>query len=308
MEVTERRARLMASDVHLIGVGASDAALDDALDHLALLERRWSRFLPDSDVSRINSAHGTPVAVDDVTLVLLSAMVDAWRATAGAYDPTVLHALVEHGYARSIVDPERCTVLDDRAAGTLADLEIEHDAGMVRLPSGLALDPGGIGKGLAADLAVSRLLRQGARGALVGIGGDMAMAGVGPHEGGWSVAVEQPDDTRDVLCTFMVSGGGVATSSTRSRRWWHAGSEQHHLIDPRPRAPARADLASVTVVARTGWEAEAYATAALLAGSAGAIGVLARNRTSGIAVALDGAVTTTDDLREVALHPPRRAG
>jgi len=299
----------MASDVHIIGVDASDDALDDALDHLELLERRWSRFLPHSDVSRINAANGTPIIVDDLTVVLLAAMVEAWRATGGAYDPTVLRALVSHGYSTSIVDPSRCTVLDDIAAdGSFADLVLDRTTGLVRLPPGLAVDPGGIGKGLAADLAVARLLDGGARGALVCIGGDMSMGGVGPHEHGWTVAIEDPASSHDVLCSFVLTGGGVATSSTRSRRWWHAGRPTHHVIDPRTSAPARVDLASVTVIAGAGWQAEAHATAALLAGSAGAIPWLERNALSGLSVGLDGSIRSTPDLFDIAGCERRRAG
>ena len=134
-------------------------------------------------------------------------------------------------------------------------------------PAGVALDPGGIGKGLAADLVVAQLLAAGRGGALVDVGGDLACAGTAPLPGGWPVTVEHPDDVRRrPRARSRSSAGGVATSSTRSRRWVHDGAVRHHVIDPASGAMSDTDLAAVTVIARSGWLAEAHATAAILAG------------------------------------------
>jgi thiamine biosynthesis lipoprotein len=182
----------------------------------------------------------------------------------------------------------------------VGDIEIDRAGDAIRLPAGLALDPGGIGKGLAADLAVQCVLELGVDGVLVSIGGDMTMAGSPPPTssgaGGWSISVEDPDPSNGELCRLVVSGGGVATSSTRSRRWVHAGHERHHVIDPHVGETSSTDLAAVTVIARSGWIAEAHATAALLAGSIGAIEHLDRHGLSGLAVGLDGSLQSTADL------------
>ena len=97
-------------------------------------------------------------------------------------------------------------------------------------------------------------------------------------------------------CTFTVSAGGVATSSTRSRRWIHDGAVRHHVIDPASGAMSDTDLAAVTVIARSGWLAEAHATAAILAGRAGLLGYLAAHDLSGLAVTTDGVLLATPDL------------
>jgi len=162
----------------------------------------------------------------------------------------------------------------------------------------VALDPGGIGKGLAADLAVGHLLSLGAAGALVSIGGDLAAQGDPPDEGGWIVAIEDPLAAPNIVCTLLVDGGGVATSSTRSRRWVRHGEECHHAIDPRHRAQSLTDLAAVTVIARSGWLAEAHATAALLAGSADVLDYLELNDLSGVATTWFGGVLATSDLAD----------
>jgi thiamine biosynthesis lipoprotein len=187
---------------------------------------------------------------------------------------------------------------------TMDDIVIDPSQSTITLPPGLVIDPGGIGKGLAADLAVRHLLDLGAEGALVGIGGDMAMAGAPPHDAdGWTVAVEHPEPAHGSLCTLMVGSGGVATSSTRSRRWIHDGTQRHHQIDPRRAEQSSTDLASVTVIGRAGWVAEVHATSALLAGAHDVLEYLDKHELSGIAVARDGRVLATADLSGAAPDP-----
>jgi FAD:protein FMN transferase len=120
------------------------------------------------------------------------------------------------------------------------------------------------------------------------------------------IDVEHPDRAPAVITTLAVSDGGIATSSTRVRRWRHDGVERHHIIDPDTGAASRTDLASVTVIANAGWLAEAHATAALLRGSAEAITYLTARGLSGLAVADDGTTAFTSDLAVVSQHPGRR--
>ena len=123
----------------------------------------------------------------------------ASRATDGRYDPTRLHELLAIGYTTSIDDPMRCTMLLDGPAtgATIEDVLIDHVDSAVLLPAGIALDPGGIGKGLAADIVVTELLANGTAGALVSIGGDIAAAGASPTDVGWPVVVDDPWDQAD---------------------------------------------------------------------------------------------------------------
>lgn len=306
----------MASELQLVTIGDRDhtAPSHGAVELLEHLEARWSRFLPDSDVSRLNLASGQPVRVDPLTITLLCAMVDAWHATEHRFDPTTLRGLLAAGYRSSIDDPDRVTVLPTglvrlrdrqgrgRALPTLDHIEIDPDTCTVDLPVGLAVDAGAIGKGLAADLAMARLLESGADGALVSIGGDISTGGRSPV-GGWTVDIEHPDPEHGTLGRIAISGGGVATSSTRSRRWRHGGREYHHLIDPWTGAPSMTDLMSVTVIARSGWLAEVHATAAILAGSSEVIEYLDRHELSGLAVTGNHRVLATDDLADLRREP-----
>jgi len=295
VDIVDRRGRVMASELHLLVLGPPAHALDEAVAHLEHLERCWSRFLPTSDVTRLNESAGVPVEVDPSTLTLLATMVEAWRLTAGGYDPTMPGALAALGYGPGPASGPSPLGRHDRQA-LLAGVDVDPVRSVARFPVGLAVDPGGIGKGLAADLAVRFLLDRGAAGALVSIGGDLAMGGTAPDAAGWTILVEHPDRARPDVAELHVSGGGVATSSTRSRRWTHDGREHHHQLDPDRGLPSDTDLAAATVVAPTGWQAEAHATAALARGRDAFAAYLGGHGLSGVAVDDRGGLVASTDL------------
>ena len=298
MHLTEARFRVMACDAHVILVGADAGADDRARRRLEDLEALWSRFREDSDVSRLNSSPEAMLVVSLDTVRLVTTMKEAWARTGGRYDPTLLGAINAAGYATS-ADGSGCGSSrphGSRAGRGAGDVRVHHSAPLVAVPLGVGLDPGGIGKGLAADIVVRELLDAGAAGALVGIGGDLACAGTPPEPQGWRVAVEDPLERSRTLKTVALAAGGAATSSTLSRSWVDGGDHRHHVIDPSTGASAATDLAAVTVFARAGWEAEAHATAALLAGSRGALDYMGQAGLQGIVTTLAGATTSTPGL------------
>ena len=306
MAVAEFRGRAMACELQVIAVDPVAGQLDRIAAHIGRLEALWSRFVPTSDISRINASPGYPVAVAPETVGLVEKMLEAWRLTEGRFDPTVLPALMAIGYDVSRSDPGHRTVLaaGEYRLGAMGEVTVDRQYGTVRVPTGVAIDPGGIGKGLAADLGVAAALADGAAGCLIGIGGDLAMGGTAPDPSGWLIRVEQADPEDGVLCTLAVSNGGVATSSTRSRRWMQRGESRHHLIDPGSGEPSPTDLAAVTVFAASGWQAEAFATGAMLGGGDEVVGYLRRNDLTGVAISESGAVLASDDLAAVEFTLP----
>jgi len=235
----------------------------------------------------------------------VGAMKEAWRQTNGRYDPTMLAAIVAAGYSRSIAGgaggrlsgrPAARAAGRPRRGHTLADVTADPTTSTVLVPAGLGLDPGGIGKGLAADMVVTELLEGGTAGALVGVGGDLAAAGTPPSPDGWLVKVEHPLDATRELTALTLEAGGIATSSTLTRTWLQGGHRRHHALDPATQSPSATDLAAVTVAARAGWEAEAHATAALLCGSTRVLDYFDTHCLAGIATTLDGLTMTSPEL------------
>lgn len=278
----------MGSEARVVVTG--DAALADfARRRVADLEQRWSRFLPASEVSRLNRGRGTAVRVSPDTFDLVRRAVAGWRATGGRFDPTVLGDVVRAGYDRPfaavVVRPGAGVSLLHRDCGGIV---LDASTSSVTLPAGVGFDPGGLGKGLAADIVVAELLAAGAEGASVSLGGDLRAEGTGPNDGCWLVAVEHPGSGR--VATLALAAGAVATSTIRLRAWTVAGERRHHLIDTATGGPSTGDVVAVSAIARQGVDAEVAAKAALLAGRVDALDALGCD---GIATTTSGSVTTT---------------
>ncbi|MBN2622648.1 MAG: FAD:protein FMN transferase [Acidimicrobiales bacterium] len=286
MSVTQRvplalhrqRRRAMGSDAHMLvvtepGTDATGAAglLAGAWAHLDALEARWSRFRPDSEVSALNRGSGAPVVVSADTFTLVRHAVDAWKWTGGRYDPTVGAALVAFGYDRDFAGVAGrfapAAAGDARPAPGPAGIELDPGQSTVTLPAGVSFDPGGIGKGLAADLVAEALLAAGALGALVNLGGDLRAAGEPPEPGGWSVSLPDPLRVGYELARFSLPHGAVATSDRLRRRWRTSAGTAHHLIDPDTGRPSSDDTVAVSVVADRAWRAEALTKALFLGGA-----------------------------------------
>ncbi len=295
MAVVETRFRVMASGVQVLLNNPAADAQQVAEARLRQLEQLWSRFLPVSDISALASAQGRTVEVHPDTVVLLETMQRAHRQTFGAFDPTMLREIVAMGYDASVeVAGHRSITIDmPYPTGTVDDIIIDQCS--VRLPEGMALDPGGIGKGLAADLVATELVRGGTSGALVSVGGDLSAVGEAPS-GGWRISVEDPFRPGSSFLTVAIDAGGVATSSTLSRTWKQGHRDRHHVLNPKTGVPSKTDLAAMTVFAPSAWQAEVHATAALLEGSSGATTYLASQGLSGVAVCHTGTVLCTPDL------------
>ncbi|HVW31448.1 MAG TPA: FAD:protein FMN transferase, partial [Acidimicrobiia bacterium] len=188
----------MGSDAHVIVVGGNPGRADAARRRIDGLEHKWSRFLPDSEISRLTQRAGAWVDLSEDSLLLVQRAVEAWRLTVGRFDPTVLHAVIRAGYDRSFDrldrdQPGRPGEAEPRPGReALGAAGIEFDGHRVRLPPGLGFDPGGIGKGLAADLVVAEALHAGATGVCVNLGGDLRVAGEPPSGDSWTVAVDHP--------------------------------------------------------------------------------------------------------------------
>lgn len=285
----------MGTEAHLISVGAPASALDRAVERLRELEDRWSRFCPDSEISRLNAAGGEPVTLSAETAAAIACAVGAWERTAGLFDPTVGSAMRRIGYDRSF-DAINVTAGETTpgAAPGCSGVVVDRDNNLVRLPPAVELDLGGIGKGLAADWLVAQLLADGAEGASVNIGGDVRVAGDSATEDGWVVAIEHP--AIGEVGRVSLDDGAVATSSTCKRRWQSGARTRHHIVDPRIGEPAETDLAGVTVIAGTAAHAEVLCKALMLGPPEARVAEVVANRAVAVLVAHDGEPTwVTED-------------
>ena len=301
----------MGTDGLVVVVGRDAERLaDHALARVDDLERRWSRFRPDSELSVLNRADGEPREVSAATLDLVEAAVEAWRLTHGWFDPTVLAALLAAGYDRSLapghvtrIVPAPTPRVRPPVRGTPTPgpvgITIDRATSTVRLPPGVGLDLGGIGKGRACDLVADWLTDEGATGACVDLGGDVAVRGRPERGDAWVIGVA-PGDAREPTRTVRLSAGAVATSTTARRRWATGTGWAHHLIDPATGQPSTSGVASVTVLAAETTWAEVLAKAALLAGPCHGPALVEEAGVSGLLVTDDGQERCLGDLARFA--------
>ena len=283
----------MGATADVTVVGGGRALLECARGRLTDLERRWSRFIPTSEVSRLNRAGGMPTRVSFETRLLVRRALDGYATTGGRFDPTLLGAILRAGYVESF---ERLGRPRPRASMLLtgADrIEVDDEAGTVRIPAGVGFDPGGIGKGLAADLVAGELVTLGAAGACVNVGGDLRVLGAAPDGEAWRITVDAPWDDDAPVARLRLLDGAVATSSRLRRRWVRADdSERHHLIDPATDTSAHSPVLAATAVAAEGWQAEVLAKAAFLDAGPG-LELIERLGAAALVMVPDGLLSTS---------------
>lgn len=249
----------------------------------------WSRFVETSEVSCLNRSGGRPTRVSPETLELIERGRDAWRMSGGAVDPSVLGAVIRAGYDDSF---ERVGDHEGTSPLRLGAAEVRIEGDHVVVPAGVGFDPGGIGKGLAADRVTAETMVLGADGVCVNMGGDVRVEGVAPDGGTWTVSVHHPW-LESPLARIGLAGGAVATSTTLRRRWSVGGQSRHHLIDTQTGRPSDTDLNLATVVAAEAWAAEVLAKAVVLRGSGCPFDNLGGTGAQGLAVGDDGRVHAT---------------
>lgn len=265
----------MGTTARLVVVGGDETLVALATERVAALEARWSRFQPTSELSRLNAAAGSPCVVSDDTALLVEQLVAAWHRTGGRFDPTVHDTMLALGYDRAWPFTESTHREVLAAPPGCAGVEVDRGSGLVWLPAGVHLDPGGLGKGLAADLVASALMIAGADGVLVDLGGDLRVVGDAPDGGQWRIEIEHPADPAEIIAVVQTGDGGVATSS-RGKRRWRVGTGDgdvvvHHVIDPHTAHSAMTAATSATALAPSAALAEVGATVALLDGDITAV-------------------------------------
>lgn len=287
----------MGTDAHIVVVAPDQTEAHrlvvQATARIDDLEGLWSRFDAASEVSEINRNAGEWVGVSPETMRLVGTAEVATLATQGSFDALVGRALLNLGYDRSFD-------LIAGAAQTEGPYESRVPAYVqptarartdaarlsVCIPAGTSFDPGGIGKGLAADLIVGELIESGADGAMVNLGGDLVVAGAPPDGEVWTITISEPAAGLCRATTVGLVEGAVATSTSSKRRWNMAAGDVHHIVDPATGQNPTGEVVLATVITGAGWWAEAVATslvgrdmlidppdgvAALLADAAGTI-------------------------------------
>jgi thiamine biosynthesis lipoprotein len=280
---------------------ATLAAVEGARHTLLEAHRALSRFDPDSELSRLNRDPRRTVPVSPLLRQLVAAALSAGVRSGGLVDATLVDEIEACGYAESRDFSLGPAAVHLSARGGPAtpspragwcELAVDERAGTVSRPPGLRVDPGGIAKGLMADLIAEALA--GFRSFAVDCCGDLRVGGTA----GRVRAIQVGDPSAGTpLHELRIASGAVATSGITRRSWVDAdGRAAHQILDPATGLPAFTGIVQATAVAPTGLYAETLAKAALLAGPDGADAWLPYG---GVIVTEDGDVRIVDALTRI---------
>jgi thiamine biosynthesis lipoprotein len=249
-------------------VAADDVRVAEPLAREAVaeawrIERKFSRYRPDSVVAAINASAGRPVPVDAETQRLLDYAAHCHVLSGGLFDITsgVLRRAWTFDGSERVPDAARIAAL--RPLIGFERLRREGDA--LTVPEGMEIDLGGLAKEYAVDRALEALQGAGPP-VLVNFGGDLrASAPPGAHA--WQVGVESVARDADPAMVLELTRGALATSGDAHRYVQRAGVRYGHILDPRTGWPVQGAPRSVTVAAASCVEAGTLSTIGLLQGA-----------------------------------------
>jgi len=247
-------------------------ALDDALLLIADLETRWSPWIENSEVHKINQEAGKkPVKVSADTLALLQRSVAMCFETQKAFDPTFFALNSLYDFKKEPFEPPS----EEDLAEALKLVGCEHikinanDSTVHLTKPGMRIHLGGNAKGTSLDEAAKVLSESGIKRFVVDGGGDIVSLGDGP-KGPWRVGVQHPREARGSLMGLIANpGGSVATSGDYERFATIKGTRYHHIIDTRTGKPSKGCMSATVVVPttpRAGELADSIATALCVLG------------------------------------------
>ena len=248
------RFRAMSTEclVHFHGVPASVARdfQRDVVTWVANFEARYSRFIPDSLMGRINAAAGEHwVEVDTETDRLFTFCHELFFFTRGAFDPTALPLLKLWNWKIQPV-----AVPTDSAVAVARELvgwnKVQRRPGGIFLPQrGMGLDLGGIGKEYAVDRVMAMAIERGIPNVMVDFGHDVRVRGAAPGKAFWWVGLDDANRPGTCWTGVAVTDHGVATSGDYIRCFEIDGRRYGHIIDPRIGYPVASECREVSVIA-----------------------------------------------------------
>ena len=228
------------------------------------IERKFSRYRPDSVVTRLNGSAGARIEVDEETSALLSFAAHCHSLSDGRFDVTsgVLRRVWRFDGSDRLPDPAAVAAL----LPLIGFGKITWEPPFVVVPPGMEIDFGGIGKEYAVDRVLGLVLAAFHGAVLVNFGGDLATNGA-PATGPWRVGVERPGSDREAALLLELTQGALATSGDTHRYLVRDGVRYGHIMDVRSGWPIPAAPASITVASSTCVEAGMLATMSMLQGA-----------------------------------------
>ncbi len=235
------------------------------LEEVARIEYKYSRYRPESIISRVNAAAGGDfVACDEETSSLFNYADTLYENSDGLFDMT--SGVLRHAwdFSKALL-PEPA-----KLSGLLALVgwnRVERQGNAIRLPlAGMEIDFGGVGKEYAADRAAAVVADQGVKHGYVNLAGDIRLVGPKPDGTPWIIGIQDPRHKELMIASIPLHCGALATSGDYERFFEVDGNRYCHILHPGTGYPVTY-WRSVTVVAPLAITAGSCTTIAMLKGA-----------------------------------------
>ena len=228
------------------------------------IEQAFSRFKDSSELSKLDKNLGKWQDASQEYIQLVESALNFQNKTEGAFDITLKSSLEKMGY-----DPSYSFKPKEDSGKTKEKIKFRDkflkpiviDKKRNRILLRKEIEFGGHGKGYALDRVAKLLESRDVNCYYINAGGDI-YASKGDGEP-WTILLEHPDDSNRVIGKIELDRQGIGCSAPNRRRW--ANGKYHHLINAKTRQPENS-VKAIFVLAKTGMEADAYATSLFTAG------------------------------------------
>ena len=290
----------MGTEFFCIVIGSTSETCEALVSLAYDLEAKWSRFQPNSELMTLNNNPNTEIEVSDFTLRLLSEIQFGYELTTGLFDANVLDPMISSGFSESRLSKGLHTnwAAQSNSDATVADIEIDLESKTAKIPHGVGIDAGGVGKGLAADLMADYALALGAKGIAIFAGGDVSVKGLSKDMNGWEIGISNPHKVKEFVGSINLSRGGLATSSPHG--WQNSKLMTNHIIDPRTKKSSNEQTLQATVVAANASHADMLTKMCLLLPADKAIFEIERLHADAMLISNQNEIHTTATWQELA--------
>ena len=242
--------------------------IEDCLILCEEYEKKFSRTIDTSEISKLNKAKGEWVEVSEETVELIKQAVAYSELTEGAFDITVA-SLTQLWHVK---DNEGIVPTKEQITQAVSHVNyqlIELEGNKVRLKDKEAqIDLGGIAKGYIADKLKALMLERGVESAMINLGGNVVVLGSKKDGSNWNIGIQKPFAARnEVLGSVSIQDKTVVSSGIYERYFEKDGHIYHHILDPDTGYPSDSDLEAVTIIGDSSIMADALSTSCVLLGS-----------------------------------------
>lgn len=284
--------RCMSTPCQVKAHGAAEGCIREfqmeVVDWVAAFEARYSRFIADSLIGRINAAAGEGwTEIDGETERLFQLCQELYFFTRGSFDPTALPLIKLWNWKQQPATRPAAEAI--QASRELVGWnKVQRRPGGIFLPQkGMAIDLGGIGKEYAVDCVVNKAMERGIPNVLVDFGQDVRVRGHAPGRKHWLIGLDDALHPGKCWAGVAVTDQAVASSGDYHRHFIIDGIRYGHILDPRTGYPALNDCRAAHVVSPSCTIAGLLSTSACILGAKEGLELIERHPNAAGAIVTD---------------------